>query len=239
VTERRDRDGAPARARVHQPPLSGDPAPAADSLRDLQRQAGNKAVANLLGQAPVQTEAATRAIRLRDSLRSGQAPVQREFGLSVQRIDKATLKEPGRLLKRGLRGDDVAMVQQLLGVDADGIFGRRTRARVIEFQLTSGLVPDGIVGPLTFSALASATATTGKLAPTTDKLGAATADKIPSGSTDKIPSGSTDKFPSESTDKLGAASTDKEFGSTDKLPGSTDKQFESTDKEFESTAKLT
>jgi hypothetical protein len=216
VTERRDPERSRARGPVRQPPLAGDPAPAQDTVRDLQRQAGNKAVADLLSHKSVQAESASAAIRLRDSLRAGRSSVQREFGLAVQRIDKSDLKQPGRLLKSGTQGNDVAMLQQLLGINADGIFGGQTRARVIEFQQASGLAADGMVGPMTWSALVSATASTGKLPETIDKLPPETIDKLPPETTDKIPSESTEKIPSESTDKQ-FESTDKQFESTDKL----------------------
>ncbi|MFU0799403.1 MAG: peptidoglycan-binding protein [Xylanivirga thermophila] len=64
-----------------------------------------------------------------------------------------------RILKMGSRGADVAMLQRILisiGYNpgpVDGIFGPRTRAAVIQFQLDNGLVPDGIVGPKTYAAL--------------------------------------------------------------------------------------
>jgi N-acetylmuramoyl-L-alanine amidase len=57
------------------------------------------------------------------------------------------------------RGDDVRALQgrlNLIGFDAgreDGIFGQRTDMAVREFQRNVGLVPDGIVGPVTLDAL--------------------------------------------------------------------------------------
>lgn len=63
---------------------------------------------------------------------------------------------PGRkrlVLKTGYRGDDVALLQTLLNIKADGIFGVKTRERVVEFQKMNSLRPDGIVGPLTWEKL--------------------------------------------------------------------------------------
>jgi peptidoglycan hydrolase-like protein with peptidoglycan-binding domain len=193
MTERRDPDQQRLR------PKAADSSAQRDDARflDLQRSAGNRAVADLLSSP---------AIRLRDTLRSGQGTVQREFGLDVQRLEKDEIKQPGRLLKRGSRGGDVAMVQEMLGVDADGTFGANTTKMVIDFQVANGLVPDGIVGPLTFSALVSATARTGKLSPSTDKLSGE--EKVPPATEEKLPSASEDKLPS-STDKLASASTGK------------------------------
>jgi peptidoglycan DL-endopeptidase CwlO len=59
----------------------------------------------------------------------------------------------GGLLKRGSRGPAVAAIQAALGIPADGIFGRQTRAAVRSFQAAHGLVVDGIVGPMTRAAL--------------------------------------------------------------------------------------
>lgn len=61
-------------------------------------------------------------------------------------------------LRKGDRGADVTALQQALisaGFDlaADGIFGPVTRRCVIAFQRRNGLVPDGIAGPMTWSAL--------------------------------------------------------------------------------------
>ncbi len=58
-----------------------------------------------------------------------------------------------------MRGDAVQRIQQALlevGIDpgpVDGIFGPKTEAAVLGFQLEKGLVPDGEVGPETAGAL--------------------------------------------------------------------------------------
>jgi peptidoglycan hydrolase-like protein with peptidoglycan-binding domain len=44
-------------------------------------------------------------------------------------------------------------VQAKIGVVVDGDFGPKTEAAVREFQRVRGLVPDGIVGPMTWAAL--------------------------------------------------------------------------------------
>ncbi len=55
--------------------------------------------------------------------------------------------------RRGANGDFVKQIQAKVGTDVDGNFGPKTEAAVREFQRTQGLVPDGIVGPRTWSAL--------------------------------------------------------------------------------------
>jgi hypothetical protein len=58
------------------------------------------------------------------------------------------------VLKIGQQGDDVRILQTLLGIkNPDGIFGAATRDAVITFQRKNGLVADGTVGPMTWSAL--------------------------------------------------------------------------------------
>jgi peptidoglycan hydrolase-like protein with peptidoglycan-binding domain len=57
-------------------------------------------------------------------------------------------------LRRGDTGDLITDVQILLQVEpANGSFGPRTEAAVREFQRVRGLVPDGIIGPKSWSAL--------------------------------------------------------------------------------------
>jgi hypothetical protein len=56
-------------------------------------------------------------------------------------------------LKRGSHGRYVVRVQRILGLHADGIFGRDTRRAVVRFQRRHHLTPDGVVGPATWGAL--------------------------------------------------------------------------------------
>ena len=71
---------------------------------------------------------------------------------------------PSSVLRLGSRGQDVITLQYLLNVAAefnsaipapgqDGIFGSQTQQAVAAFQRAADLVPDGIVGPLTWQAL--------------------------------------------------------------------------------------
>ena len=70
----------------------------------------------------------------------------------------------GRILKIGMRGDDVKKLQedlQKLGYDlgrwgADGDFGNDTMIAVKKFQSEHGLEADGEAGPMTFAALKEA-----------------------------------------------------------------------------------
>jgi peptidoglycan hydrolase-like protein with peptidoglycan-binding domain len=63
---------------------------------------------------------------------------------------------PGSLLMRGTRGPAVAYVQRLLGLRDSGVFGARTQKAVLTFQRRHHLGVDGIVGPITWSALVRA-----------------------------------------------------------------------------------
>ena len=59
-----------------------------------------------------------------------------------------------RTLKYGVRGDDVKKLQATLGgLEIDGKFGPKTKARVKEFQRFNKLKVDGRVGPETSHAL--------------------------------------------------------------------------------------
>jgi hypothetical protein len=54
-----------------------------------------------------------------------------------------------RTLRMGDDGDDVARLQERLGLRADGDFGPQTKAAVVRFQQANGLAADGVVGPRT------------------------------------------------------------------------------------------
>jgi hypothetical protein len=63
----------------------------------------------------------------------------------------------GTRLRVGSRGAAVRALQRALGVAADGVFGRRTRARLVSFQTSRGLVPTGVTGDYTWRELGAGT----------------------------------------------------------------------------------
>lgn len=54
------------------------------------------------------------------------------------------------MLRRGLSGEPVRILQSKLGIEADGIFGKNTEAALRAYQKANGLAVDGIAGPDTF-----------------------------------------------------------------------------------------
>ncbi len=57
------------------------------------------------------------------------------------------------VLRKGSRGEGVQMMQEALGIGADGIFGPGTERKLKEWQASKGLVADGIAGPATLGEL--------------------------------------------------------------------------------------
>ena len=57
------------------------------------------------------------------------------------------------MLKIGNKGEEVKRLQEALGINNDGIFGKQTEDAVKLFQKKNGLEVDGIVGDKTWSAL--------------------------------------------------------------------------------------
>ena len=58
-------------------------------------------------------------------------------------------------LRKGSTGDEVMKLQQLLGITADGIFGKNTERAVMDFQKRNGLSVDGKAGEKTLEKLFS------------------------------------------------------------------------------------
>lgn len=81
------------------------------------------------------------------------APAPAPVATPVLASDAIPARVVARGIARGATGPSVALVQRLLGVPDDGRFGRQTAAAVRAFQRAHGLVPDGVVGPLTWAAL--------------------------------------------------------------------------------------
>ena len=57
------------------------------------------------------------------------------------------------VLRKGSRGEGVKIMQEALGIGADGIFGPGTERALKEWQAANGLTADGIAGPATFGKL--------------------------------------------------------------------------------------
>jgi len=53
------------------------------------------------------------------------------------------------------KGDTVKKLQECLGLDADGDFGRGTEAALKAWQVENGCTPDGIAGPQTLGKIFS------------------------------------------------------------------------------------
>ena len=56
-------------------------------------------------------------------------------------------------LKRGNNSNTVKLLQEKLGISADGIFGNETYNAIVNYQKSKGLTPDGIIGQLTWRKL--------------------------------------------------------------------------------------
>lgn len=56
-------------------------------------------------------------------------------------------------IKLGDSGFEVIKLQEILGIKADGVFGKMTHTAVVKFQKEHNLIADGIVGPITWRAL--------------------------------------------------------------------------------------
>jgi peptidoglycan hydrolase-like protein with peptidoglycan-binding domain len=57
------------------------------------------------------------------------------------------------VLKRGSTGEAVRRVQEILGLDVDGIYGASTEAAVMAHQDDENLPADGVAGPDTLATL--------------------------------------------------------------------------------------
>lgn len=138
-------------------------------MAGVQRLAGNTA-ARILIQRLVEDEAAPYGASGHEAARLQLPPPVESAGAgsSAESGPGPATPVPGapatrRTLRRGSRGEDVTDLQTRLNaagsaepaLNTDGIFGRLTGAAVREYQSTHDLVPDGVVGPLTWASLDS------------------------------------------------------------------------------------
>ena len=95
---------------------------------------------------PRQSSATRNAVAIGDELRQ---ELKRVLGGEAIRPAPA----PRPTIRRGARGQHVQYLQSRLGLAQDGIFGPATDNAVRNFQAANELLPDGVVGALTWSAL--------------------------------------------------------------------------------------
>lgn len=75
-----------------------------------------------------------------------------------QKLNTKTIPTLNRILKFGLQGDDVKLLQKQLvklgyKIIIDGIFGVQTKQAIIDFQKKNKLIADGVVGKQTWEKL--------------------------------------------------------------------------------------
>jgi peptidoglycan hydrolase-like protein with peptidoglycan-binding domain len=81
--------------------------------------------------------------------------IARDIAYATDLAAKATMNLPKRTLKKGDRGDDVKILQAILGITVDGNFGPATDSAVRNWQSAHGIEVDGVVGPLTWTSLST------------------------------------------------------------------------------------
>jgi N-acetylmuramoyl-L-alanine amidase len=58
-----------------------------------------------------------------------------------------------KVLRKGAVGDSVKILQEILGLKNDGVYGPLTEKAVKEWQIENGLLSDGVIGPITWQLL--------------------------------------------------------------------------------------
>lgn len=94
-------------------------------------------------------------VEIGDMLRNRISGLMQDLHKHVQPISPVTRPVNRPTLKQGHRGTHVGYLQQLLSLVVDDIFGPKTRTAVVNFQKKHELLPDGIVGQMTWLALTS------------------------------------------------------------------------------------
>ena len=73
--------------------------------------------------------------------------------LAADDDDIADILDDIGVLRKGAKGEGVKIMQEALGVAADGDFGPGTERALKEWQAANGLTADGVAGPATFGKL--------------------------------------------------------------------------------------
>ncbi len=105
------------------------------------------------------TSASARATNLINMGKVQEAvQILNEFPTQTQNVNlnnNTTTPKPTNTptVRKGNRNSTVKYIQEYLKIKADGIFGPITQKAVIEFQKQHNLVPDGVVGPMTWGVI--------------------------------------------------------------------------------------
>ena len=75
------------------------------------------------------------------------------LGADVDSLGTDEILDDIGVLRKGAKGDGVKIMQEALGITADGDFGPGTEKALKAWQEKNGLTPDGIAGPATFEVL--------------------------------------------------------------------------------------
>ena len=75
------------------------------------------------------------------------------LGADVDSLGNDEILDDIGVLRKGAKGDGVKIMQEALGITADGDFGPGTEKALKAWQEKNGLTPDGIAGPATFEVL--------------------------------------------------------------------------------------
>ena len=73
--------------------------------------------------------------------------------LAADDDDVAEILDDIGVLRKGAKGEGVKIMQEALGITADGDFGPGTERALKEWQAANGLTADGVAGPATFGKL--------------------------------------------------------------------------------------
>ena len=83
-----------------------------------------------------------------DDISDGLFTIISENSIDTNVDNNQTPSQIERTLKKGVKGDDVKTLQNFLGLEADGSYGPKTAAKVMEWQAQNGLTPDGAFGKM-------------------------------------------------------------------------------------------
>lgn len=123
------------------------------SARDVSWCIGHKEFALPAGRKPDPLFDMVSFRREVSDILAGIAPLPQLIP-AVETVSPADGVPPRPTVRRGSAGPSVERLQRALGLlAADGIFGPFTEAAVRQWQRSKGLVPDGIVGPKSWTML--------------------------------------------------------------------------------------